>query len=156
AWGIPTEVNLADSGERTRAFTLKAGGQREDFYLTYLRCLGANKQNSAQAGGEPGIRFAVWAPNARAVELVFANLAHGYVADDRTGAINAPGEFPMSKDAASGIWSIDSSTHPALGTFASRDHRAFYMFQITRDDGSRVLRTDLYSRCQVGRGEVDP
>ena len=44
-WGIPTEVNDAASSERYRIFELKPAGstQREDFYFTYARRLGARK-----------------------------------------------------------------------------------------------------------------
>ena len=30
------------------------------------------------------------------------------------------------------------------------------MFRITKDDGSVAYRTDLYSRCQIGSGGVNP
>ena len=44
---------------------------------------------------------------------------------------------------------------PALADFAGFDHTP-YMFRITRDDGSIAYRTDLYSRCQIGGGDVNP
>ena len=44
-WGIPTEVDDAESVERTRSFVLEAGGavQTERYLLTYGRWMGAQK-----------------------------------------------------------------------------------------------------------------
>jgi 1,4-alpha-glucan branching enzyme len=159
-WGIADEV-AGDSQRRTLSFVLDRAGSTEEHFLTYLRRLGANK---IQVPGmrEPGIRFAVWAPNARAVELVFGDLGSGYIADSDSpsahgaGATSLPGQFPLRRTGSAGIWSIDSGSHPALGTFAARDHNTAYMFRVTRDDGSLAYRTDLYSRCQIGSGKVDP
>ena len=160
-WGIPTEVQRYDSREQTRSFALRPGSSTEEYFLTNLRRLGANKFYPPGAS-QPGIRFALWAPNARAVELVFLDPRVGYVADqpdaarNGAGAISTPGQFPLRNEANSGVWSIDSTSHPALGSFAERDHGPPYMWKVTRDDGSVVYRTDLYSRCQVGRGKIDP
>ncbi len=65
AWAIPTEVGDAGATERHRLFTLRAAGQVERYYLTHCRRLGANKLSVAGQPA-PAIRFAVWAPNARA------------------------------------------------------------------------------------------
>jgi 1,4-alpha-glucan branching enzyme len=163
-WAVPTEVQSSDSQERTRRFELGRQNQVEqveEYFLTYSRRLGANKL-LVPGSPEPGIRFAVWAPNARAVELVFGDLAIGYIADqpdpslNGIGATSAPGAFPLRKEGTSGVWSTDSRTHPSLGTFAARDHGPPYMFKVMRDDGSVAYRTDLYSRCQIGSGKTDP
>src|SRR5688572_15172430 len=75
-WGISTEVHDKDSLERYREFQLQAAGSSQEFYFTYCQRLGARKffiNNSAH----PAIRFSVWAPNARKVEVVFSDPAHG-------------------------------------------------------------------------------
>src|SRR5512143_3399437 len=68
-WGIATEVSDANSRERYRRFTLQQADQTERYYLTQCRRLGANKLYRDEQS-PPAIRFAVWAPNARHVELV--------------------------------------------------------------------------------------
>src|SRR4030095_17032276 len=66
-WGIPTEVNDSGSVERPREFTLNGGpAQVERYYFTFNRRLGANRHFTSP-GGAPGLRFAVWAPNAQQV-----------------------------------------------------------------------------------------
>src|SRR5437868_1827316 len=43
-WGIPTEIQSADSTERVREFVLQPGpSEKQDFYFTYARRLGARK-----------------------------------------------------------------------------------------------------------------
>ena len=62
-----------NSAERYRQFRIATGTgpQVERYYFTYCRRLGANKHFAA-AGAAPGLRFAVWAPNAKPpVEVVF-------------------------------------------------------------------------------------
>src|SRR5512144_1757850 len=68
-WGVPTEINDPDSTARNRRFTLRQADQTERYYLTHCRRLGANKLYRDEQS-PPAIRFAVWAPNARHVELV--------------------------------------------------------------------------------------
>ena len=63
----PPRSTTPTSTERTRTFTLRAANQTERYYFTHCRRLGANK---LVANGQTAIRFAVWAPNARNVELV--------------------------------------------------------------------------------------
>ena len=164
-WGIPTEINDATSTERTRTFTLRAANQTERYYVTHCRRLGANE---FVANGQTAIRFAVWAPNARNVELVRGSvdgelsagrravfiadtLRGGYIygstrADDLAGIAMQRGD--------DGVWTTDPG-HPDLADFAALDH-TLYMFRITKDDGSVAYRTDLYSRCQVGSGGTNP
>src|SRR5262249_21224388 len=85
-WGIPTEVHDINSAERFRAFVLGADENPpdQDFYFTYARRLGARKYFSNSAA-TPGLRFAVWAPNAQAVAVVFGRRENGYIADDGDG-----------------------------------------------------------------------
>ena len=65
---IPTEVKDRNSRAQERAFVFAGPDQQERYYLTHCRWLGANK--AKRADGSTGIRFAVWAPNARAVDVV--------------------------------------------------------------------------------------
>lgn len=148
-WGIPTEVSDASSTDRNRSFTLTGAGQTNRYYLTHCRRLGANKLygNGAQA---PAVRFSVWAPNARSVDLVRGEVAGGYIWNDGRG-ITATIPTTRGED---GVWSTNPAD-PALADFAGFDHTA-YMFRITKDNGSVAYRTDLYSRCQIGNGKVNP
>jgi 1,4-alpha-glucan branching enzyme len=167
-WAIPTET--PDPGERTcqRSFVFTGKAQRETYHLTHCRRLGANQQRTADGGLT--IRFAVWAPNARMVELVFgllwdadapgrtlraaktlpkARLAGGYIANDGRGLDPEMAPVAMTRR-ADGVWETSLP-----GGFATYNHQP-YMYRVTRDDGSVVYRTDLYSRCQVGFGAIDP
>ncbi len=150
AWGIPTEVNdVADAG-RHRQFTLGPGGRQETYYLTHCRRLGANKLSRGPEV-DPAIRFAVWAPNARDVTLVFGDADSGYIFDDGRGVTR---EYAMWSG-SDGVWSTDVAHSPELLSYEPYDHMP-YMFRVTKDDGQVAYRTDLYSRCQIGRGRVDP
>jgi 1,4-alpha-glucan branching enzyme len=163
-WGIPTEIKDRNSPERTRSFTLGAAGQTERYYLTHCRRLGANKLYTN--GQSPAIRFAVWAPNARNVELVRGSVdgesSEGrravYIADTLRGgyistrAADLAG-IPMQRD-DDGIWTTEPG-HPDLADFDTLEH-TLYMFRITKDDDRVAYRTDLYSRCQVGSGATNP
>src|SRR5512144_1906453 len=80
-WGIASEINDAASTERNRIFTLRAADQAERYYFTHLRRLGANK---LVVNGQTAIRFAVWAPNARNVELVRGSVS-GELSQGRLG-----------------------------------------------------------------------
>jgi 1,4-alpha-glucan branching enzyme len=153
-WGVPTEINDTVSRERYRIFTLGVGPQTQRFYFTHCRRLGANKRTMANRQ-DPAIRFSVWAPNARNVELVRGEIAGGYIFNNGTtfGGQPIPPAIPM-QPMGDGIW----ETRPdeaALADFRQFDHTA-YMYRITKDDGSVVYRTDIYSRCQIGSGGVDP
>ncbi|MFT3785855.1 MAG: alpha-amylase family glycosyl hydrolase [Tepidisphaeraceae bacterium] len=79
--------------------------------------------------------------------------AGGYIANDGVGTLAGWGPFPMTHG-ADGIWTTDPDA-PALRDFALFDH-APYMFRVTKDDGSVAYRSDLYSRCQIGYGAVEP
>jgi 1,4-alpha-glucan branching enzyme len=172
AWGIPTEVNNAQSNDRSLGFTLGGTGQTERYYLTYCRRMGANKL--FLDGGEPSVRFAVWAPNATDVRVVrggvegpnsegrqgvfiVEQMRGGYIGDVPAGADAGEGEvaaFPMRRG-SDGVWVTDVADAPELRRFAGWDHVP-YMYKVTKDDGQIAYRTDLYSRCQIGSGGTDP
>ncbi|MGZ9021378.1 MAG: hypothetical protein ACXW3S_15785, partial [Rhodoplanes sp.] len=164
-WGIASEINDAVSSERNRTCTLSAPNQTERYYFTHCRRLGANKLFT---NGQTAIHFAVWAPNARNVELVRgavggelsegrpgvfidSTLRGGYIGNDGSGVTEM---IPM-RPGEDGIWSTDLADAPEVADFAAFDHTP-YMFRITKDDGSVAYRTDLYSRCQIGSGGTDP
>src|SRR5919107_633442 len=75
---IPTEIHDMNSTERSRQFRLTGGGTPhvERYYLTYGRRLGANKHFPAGTS-TPVLRFAVWAPHAQGVEVVYGKPTHG-------------------------------------------------------------------------------
>ena len=161
AWGIATEENDLYSTRRERRFVLQppgGGGQQEErYHLTHCRRLGAQK-HYRDGAARPGIRFSVWAPNARGVEVVFGEYVvgdrtreTGYVDDAGGGTTGAPVRLSLRGD---GVWASDEND-PALEDFAAYDHRP-YMFRVTQDDGTIAYSSDLYSRCQVGKGRVDP
>lgn len=147
-WGIATEVSRADSTARYRSFSLQQPDQTERYHLTHCRRLGANK---LLLGGQPAVRFAVWAPNARAVELVRGDTEGGYIWNDGRGVTAA---IPMHR-IENGIWETRVEDAAELSDFAGFDHTP-YMFRITKEDGAVAYRTDLYSRCQIGTGRVNP
>ena len=148
-WGIAAEIDDENSSARERSFTLQSGSGEQTYYLTTCSLLGAIRQ--PRPGAPPGIRFSVWAPNAKAVDLVIAEPARGYVADDGTGVLTLK---PIRRGDA-GIWSIGAADDPALGDFPKLAG-TLYMFRVTKDDGTQAFRTDMYSRRQIGRGNFDP
>ena len=77
--------------------------------------------------------------------LPVASLAGGYISDTGEGIRPDRGPFPMTKG-VDGIWVTDDSD-PALAAFEAFDHKP-YMYRVTRDDGSIVYRSDLYSRVR--------
>ena len=155
-WAITTEVNDRNSADCYRTFTLNGTGQTERYYLTHCRRLGANKLYVGRRR-TPAIHFAVWAPNARNVELVRGEaqggreVTGGYIYTDGRGVTAT---IPMHRG-EEGIWSTSLEDASELSRFAPFDHTP-YMFRITKEDGTIAYRTDLYSRCQIGSGGVDP
>lgn len=148
-WGIVTEVNSATSTERVRSFVLRADGQTDRYYLTRCRCLGANRL--VHEGRPDAVRFACWAPNAQAVELVIGARESGYISSRGDGVLAS---YPMQRG-DDGVWETPSDELEALADFQSFDHQP-YMYRVTREDGSVAYRTDIYSRCQIGSGGKDP
>jgi 1,4-alpha-glucan branching enzyme len=149
-WGIPTEVQDINSVERHRQFRLngaRASRQIERYYFTYGRYLGANKHFAA-GNLTPGLRFAVCAPNAKDVDVVFGD-AGGYIADDGSG-IDATQPVIALVRSADGVWQGDA---PApFEAFMSRP----YMYRITNAQSNTVYRSDIFSRSQAGRGAINP
>lgn len=176
-WAIVEEINDIGSRELYCRFRLRRAPpgtavQDISYYLSHARRMGAQKFGD-------GIRFAVWAPNARNVDVVMASLADdpkaqsyidpsktpanrpterericgGFISDAGIGIQELWGPFPMSK-ADDGIWATEV-TGTGLQSFRKFDHAPF-MFRVTKDDGSIAYRTDLYSRCQIGYGTQRP
>ena len=128
--------------------TADAASRSQDFYLTYTRLLGARKY-FADGATKPDLRFAVWAPNAETVEVVFGLPKNGYIADDGDGIDHKRPPIPLSSG-ANGIW-----PSPVVPRFKAHDGGP-YMYRITNAQGETVFRTDLFSRNQIGRGGTDP
>lgn len=159
-WGIPTEVNDPETRTRVRSFVPEEGGGVERYILNLSRWLGANKEHR-DGQDKPGIRFAVWAPNAQQIEVVFGDRESGYIADNGFGV--APnlantedpiGPLLLQKESG-GIWGSRVEDEPLLEDFSLFDHQP-YMFRVTKENGQVAYRTDLYSRCQIGSGKFDP
>ncbi|MDR0585463.1 MAG: hypothetical protein LBG57_14110 [Treponema sp.] len=68
-WAIATETAGAQSQDRFCRFRFNGTDSEYRYYLTNCRRLGANKIR--RKDGSWGVRFDVWAPHARAVDLVF-------------------------------------------------------------------------------------
>src|SRR5262249_9128519 len=117
-----------------------ATAQVETYQLSRHRVMGARRW------GED-LRFAVWAPNALGVEVVFGGRS-GYIADDGWGADESVEPVSLGRDAG-GVWTA------VLGDFAAHDRRP-YMYRVRRDDGEVSYHTDMYSLLQIGSGDVDP
>jgi len=146
-WGIPTEVNDPNSSDRYREFQLASGSPPQDFYFTYARRLGARKFFPDPAA-EPDLRFSVWAPNARSIDVVFGKPG-GYIADDGDGIDTARSPIALQR-ITGGIW--ESGAIPDFCAFTG----APYMYRIQNAQGETVYRTDLFSRYQIGYGGTDP
>ncbi|MEI8187043.1 MAG: alpha-amylase family glycosyl hydrolase [Chlorobiaceae bacterium] len=150
-WGIPTEVQDVNSCERYRQFRLNDGGESglvERYYFTYIRRLGANKCFTA-GRAKPGLLFAVWAPNAQQVDVVFGNPSTGYIADDGKGIDSDQPIVALSRQ-VDGIW--EGGPKGVYENFMS----APYMYRILNAQGKTVYRSDIFSRGQIGRGSTDP
>ncbi|OBH98737.1 hypothetical protein A5678_21885 [Mycobacterium sp. E2733] len=148
-WAIPIEISEPDSTARHRTFTLDPDRREQHYWLSTSRLLGANPRWKPD-GTEP-IQFSVWAPHARAVSVVLGDPISGYITDAGGGVV---GTAIAMRPAGDGLWQTELSD-PQLSSFIGFDHRP-YMFQITKDNGRVTYRTDLYSRCQIGRGTVNP
>ncbi|MGK5551215.1 alpha-amylase family glycosyl hydrolase [Actinomadura kijaniata] len=150
-WAIPTEVKDTVSTARHRDFTLADDTPPQHYWLSTARRLGANKRYTDQ--GRPRLEFAVWAPNAQAVSVVFGDPTSGYIADDGTGIDPDIDRIPMTRD-EEGIWTTDPADQ-RLVDYEGLRHRP-YMYEVVKDNGRVAYRTDLYSRLQMGRGRVNP
>lgn len=158
-WVVVTEVPDENSDQRYRSFALAAGETRQDYWFVTGRRLGAQKYFLPASSASPSIRFAVWAPHARNVEVVFApfevtsGTPTGYIADDGVGLDPAATVVPLlSKD---GVWESDIARTPALANFDDYLNR-LYMYRITNEQGTPTYKVDIFSRNQVGRGGTNP
>lgn len=151
-WAIATEPQDVASHERVREFVLGAEPSCERYFVSHGRRLGAQKHFRPGAD-RPLARFAVWAPHARHVEVVFGTQEGGYIADDGTGLSPSLPVLPMVRGEG-GVWETDPEAPGALAFEQVRFQS--YMFRVTQADGQTVYRTDLYSRCQLGRGTTNP
>jgi 1,4-alpha-glucan branching enzyme len=144
-WGIPTE--RPDSAERSREFRLTPGGgtQTERFFFTHCRRLGANKRISGN--GATGLVFSVWAPNARAVDIVFGT-SSGYITDSGNGIDPAMPVISLTRS-PDGIWEGDAGNFDQFMSVP-------YMYRIQNGQNNTVFRTDIFSRSQMGKGAIDP
>jgi 1,4-alpha-glucan branching enzyme len=71
SWVVVTEVPDPSFSQTTRGLVLTAAGGQQEYWFVTGRRFGAQKYTSPDAA-KPGIHFAVWAPNAQNVEVVFA------------------------------------------------------------------------------------
>jgi 1,4-alpha-glucan branching enzyme len=151
--GITTEQHGLDHGALHRTFTWSPDSPNEQrYYLTHVRRLGARKVRLSHGGF--GLRFAVWAPNAQAVEVVFGARTCGYIADDGTGIDPSRPVIPLERS-DDGVWTATPESNPSLTRFENFAG-APYMYRIRREGGSVAYRTDLHSRQQLGRGDANP
>ena len=150
-WGIMPEVHDRNSNRRVRTFVLQSGTpQTVDYFLCHARRVGAQKlylnpPAADLSNSKPAIRFIVWAPNARQVDVVMAKtwdldnpqrvggslnvekIAGGYI-----DPANIDVEYPMVA-IGDGYWATEP-TRPDLASFEKFDHRP-YMYKVTCDDG---------------------
>ncbi|WP_091564877.1 alpha-amylase family glycosyl hydrolase [Arthrobacter sp. ok362] len=147
-WGIPTEdPDLGVIRPECRTILPAAGGlATARYYLTLSRFLGAQK---FYQGGAELLKFAVWAPHAQRVEVVFGTTDNGYIFDDGTG-IDPNRPVVLLKKIGGGIWASDP-----LSDFQSYVGLP-YMYRIQNAQGVTRMHTDVHSRWQIGRGDKNP
>jgi 1,4-alpha-glucan branching enzyme len=159
SWVVVTEVPDENSSQRFRSFTLAAGTTQQDYWFVTGRRFGAQKYFQP-GSADPGIQFAVWAPHATKVEVVFApfdltsGVPTGYIADDGTGIDPTAAVVPL-RSLGGGIWQSDTTTTPALADF-SKYFNQLYMYRITNEQGAVTYKVDIFSSNQVGRGGTNP
>lgn len=152
--GIVTEQHGLGHDALHRTFLLPEDAEGEQrYYLTHVRRLGARKVRQP-GSDEAGLRFGVWAPNAEAVEVVFGTRATGYIADDGSGIDPSMPVIALVKG-ADDVWSAGPAQYEVLRNF-ERLVGAPYMYRIKKQGGTVAYRTDLYSRAQIGCGNVNP
>ena len=158
-WVVVTEVPDESSNQRYRSFALAQGETRQDYWFATGRRFGAQKYFPPGLAANPAIRFAVWAPHARSVEVVFAPFSvtsgtpTGYIADDGIGVDPSAGVVPLASKG--GVWETDIAMTPALANFDDYLNR-LYMYRITNEQGATTYKVDIFSRNQVGRGGTNP
>ena len=136
-WGVMAEVHDVNATAQERGLTVGESDLVARYELTRHRLMGARPNDG-------GIAFTAWAPNARAVEVVFGGDS-GYIADDGHGG----GETLPMERVGDGLWRAEAADFDA---FAGRR----YMYRVTREGGMPALRTDMYSLHQIGSGAFNP
>jgi 1,4-alpha-glucan branching enzyme len=158
-WVIVTEVPDQSSNQRYRKFSLATADTEQHYWFATGRRFGAQRWSPPEAASA-GIRFSVWAPHARTVEVVFApfdlvnGTPTGYIADDGTGVDPAVPAVPLVSR-GNGVWETDFATNPALANFDDYLNR-LYMYRITNEQGVATYKVDIFSRNQAGRGGINP
>lgn len=158
-WVVVTEVPDENSDQRVRSFTLAAGETQQDYWFVTGRRFGAQKYFPA-GSADPGLRFAVWAPHAQKVDVVFApfDLASGtptgYISDDGTGLDPVAAVVPLASKGG-GIFESGLAATPALAHFSDY-FNLLCMYRITNEQGETTYKADIFSRNQVGRGGINP
>jgi 1,4-alpha-glucan branching enzyme len=145
-WG-GWDVNSAEQYLKFRIQRLDTEGliqQIKRYYLTYCRRIGANR--FIPKGAEHHLlHFAVWAPNAQAVSVVFGQPNLGYI-DDKGIGINDTSSVVTLTQFLDGVWEGEPE-HPYI-TFQGLP----YMYRILNKQGKLVYRTDISLRSQLGKG----
>jgi 1,4-alpha-glucan branching enzyme len=158
-WVVATEVPDENSSQQVRSFVLGTNATRQDYWFVTGRRFGAQKY-FLPGRAEPSIQFTVWAPNALAVEVVFApfdltsGTPTGYISDDGTGVDSSAPVVPLVSKGG-GIWQSDSAATPALASFSDYMNR-LYMYRVTNEQGTVTYKVDIFSRNQAGRGSTNP
>lgn len=158
-WVIATEVPDQNSADRYRTFTLSSTPVVQEYWFANGRRFGAQKW-TPPGTGLTGLRFCLWAPHAKAVDVVFApfdttsGTPSGYIADDGTGIDPTIPAIHLAS-AGDGLWQTDGSQSSLLTDFNALMNR-LYMFRITNEQGDVTYKVDIFSRNQVGRGATDP
>ena len=158
-WVVVTEVPDDNSDQRVRSFTLTADETQQDYWFVTGRRFGAQKYFST-GSPDPGIRFAVWAPHAQKIDVVFApfdltsGTPTGYISDDGTGLDSAAAVVPLASKGG-GVFETDLATTPSLADFSDYFNR-LYMYRIINEQGETTYKVDIFSRNQVGRGGINP
>lgn len=147
-WGIVTEDPdpAVIKPECKTKLPAAAGQVIARYYLTLSRFLGAQK---FYQGGEEKLRFAVWSQNAQNVEVVFGTKGSGYIYDNGTGIDPSRPVIPLKK-IDDDIWASDPL--PDFQSYVGLP----YMYHLQNAQRAWRFRTDIHSRWQAGRGEIEP
>jgi 1,4-alpha-glucan branching enzyme len=146
-WGIPSESDDPVVVERFRTFVLESGAARQDYFLTFARRLGARKHFAL--GRPPEVSFAVWAPYAERVDVVFALRERPYIFDSGAGIDEARAPLALVRG-ADGVWfGVLQEAFPSVEGLP-------YMYRVVSEEGVVTYRTDVFSRRQSGQGDVLP
>ncbi|MEX5259339.1 alpha-amylase family glycosyl hydrolase [Kocuria sp. CPCC 205263] len=132
--------------ERTAVIPANGEHVTARYRMTVSRYLGAQKYYQ---DGNEGIRFAVWAPHAQSVDVVFGLRDNGYIDDDGRG-IDPDRPIIALHETTGGVWA--SAAQPDFSTYVGLP----YMYRLRTAQGAVKYRTDIHSRWQIGRGDINP